>query len=84
LEGEEQKFPAPEPPQEDVEERAASVRRALEELPPNQREAILLHKYEGMPLQEVATALGCSVGAAKLRAFRGYEALRRILLGGDP
>lgn len=82
-EGEEERLVAPEPHQEDLEARADSVRCALDALPQSQREVIILHKYEGMSLQDVATAVGCTVGAAKLRAFRGYEALRRILVGGD-
>jgi RNA polymerase sigma-70 factor (ECF subfamily) len=56
-----------------------AVREAVAALPDAHREVIVLHHFEGLPLKEVAAALGCTVGAAKLRAHRGYETLRRVL-----
>lgn len=56
-----------------------TVRDAIAALPTAHREVILLHHFEGLPLREVAAALGCTVMAAKLRAHRGYETLRRVL-----
>jgi RNA polymerase sigma-70 factor (ECF subfamily) len=61
---------------EDLEARLLAAVRAL---PPGQRDVILLHKYEGLSFDEVARATGTTVGAVKLRAFRGYETLRRRL-----
>jgi RNA polymerase sigma factor (sigma-70 family) len=58
-----------------------AVRAALNELPANQREAILLHRYEGLSFAEVAEALGASETAVKVRAHRGYERLRVKLRG---
>lgn len=60
---------------------ASRIRAALEELPEQQRLAIHLHRFEGLGFQEIGAVLGCSAAAAKLRAFRGYERLRRILRG---
>lgn len=51
--------------------------QALDELPANQREALLLTKVQGKSHAEAAAILGTSVGAIKLRAHRAYEALRR-------
>lgn len=59
----------------------AAVRRALATLPENQREAILLHRFEGMTFGEIALALGASESAVKVRAHRGYEKLREQLRG---
>ena len=57
----------------------ARVRRALATLPDNQREAIELHWFEELSFAEVAEVLGCSVSAVKVRAHRGYKALRAEL-----
>jgi len=58
---------------------ARAVGEALQQLPADQREAVLLHKLQGLSFPEVATALGTSVGAAKVRAHRGYQRLRVLL-----
>src|SRR5689334_10257587 len=56
---------------------------ALAELPAQQREAVVLTKLDGKSVAEAAEIAGTTVGAMKVRAHRGYEALRR-LLGGKP
>ena len=52
------------------------VRRALSHVPPDQREALLLHHVEGWSFSEIAQRLGIKVNAAKTRAFRGMRKLR--------
>nr|HEX4317891.1 RNA polymerase sigma factor [Kofleriaceae bacterium] len=52
---------------------------ALAELPEQQREAVVLTKLEGKTVAEAAEIAGTTVGAMKVRAHRGYEALRRLL-----
>jgi RNA polymerase sigma-70 factor, ECF subfamily len=52
---------------------------ALAELPAQQREAVVLTKLDGKSVAEAAEIAGTSVGAMKVRAHRGYEALRKIL-----
>jgi RNA polymerase sigma-70 factor (ECF subfamily) len=59
-----------------------AVREALDALPPQQREAVVLHQIEGLPFEEVGRVLGIRAGAAKVRAHRGYEKLRQILSRG--
>jgi RNA polymerase sigma-70 factor (ECF subfamily) len=71
---------APRDPPADGDVRDA-VRAALDALPESQRTVIQLHRYEGMTFAEIARALGTTPGAAKLRAFRGYETLRQRLKG---
>ncbi len=56
---------------------------ALATLPEQQREAVVLTKLDGKSVAEAAEIAGTSVGAMKVRAHRGYEALRK-LLGGTP
>ena len=60
-------------------ERADRVRAALATLPEPTRVVIELNRFEGLSFGEIGKALGISEGAAKLRAFRGYEALRSQL-----
>ncbi len=55
---------------------------ALEQLPQNQREALILTKVHGRSHQEAAAIAGTTPGAIKLRAHRAYVALRKIL--GQP
>jgi RNA polymerase sigma-70 factor (ECF subfamily) len=52
---------------------------ALQSLPQQQREAVVLTKLDGKSVAEAAEIAGTSVGAMKVRAHRGYEALRRLL-----
>lgn len=58
---------------------ARAVDEALQQLPREQREAVLLHKMQGLSFPEIATALGTTVGAAKVRAHRGYQRLKVLL-----
>ena len=58
---------------------ARAVDEALQQLPQEQREAVLLHKLQGLSFPEIASALGTTVGAAKVRAHRGYQRLKVLL-----
>lgn len=58
------------------------LHRLLEDLPENQREAILMLKVSGMSLEEVARATSSTVGAIKQRAHRAYRKLRLALEKG--
>lgn len=52
---------------------------ALGRLPDAQREAVVLTKLDGKSVAEAAQIAGTTVGAMKVRAHRGYEALRKLL-----
>jgi RNA polymerase sigma-70 factor (ECF subfamily) len=60
-------------------ERAERVRAALDSLPEPQRLVLHLHRFEELSYAEIGAVLGISEGAAKLRAFRAYGRLRRLL-----
>ena len=60
-------------------ELARAALDALGTLPDQQREAVVLTKLEGKTVAEAAAIAGTSVGAMKVRAHRGYEALRKLL-----
>lgn len=54
---------------------------ALAGLPATQREAVTLMQIDGLSVAEAALRAGVSPGALKVRAHRGYRALRRALEG---
>jgi RNA polymerase sigma-70 factor (ECF subfamily) len=56
-----------------------AVRRALREVPADQRQALLMHHVEGWSFAEIAARLGIRVNAAKTRAFRGVRKMREHL-----
>lgn len=58
-----------------------AIQQALNALPPDYREVIVLKHIEGLDYQEIAETLGVSVAALKVRAHRGREMLKKILEG---
>ena len=64
-------------------ERREAVRRALAALSEEQREALVLARYHGLPYVEIAEVLGISVGAVKTRIFRAVEALKTRFSQGE-
>jgi RNA polymerase sigma-70 factor, ECF subfamily len=64
-------------------ERAATVRRAIAELPAKQRATLILRTYHELSHQEIATILGSSVGAVKANFFHALANLKKIL-GREP
>jgi RNA polymerase sigma factor (sigma-70 family) len=60
--------------------REAGLQDAISQLPEAQRQVLHLHYFEDLSFAEIATALGTTEGACKLRAFRGYERLRQVLV----
>ena len=59
--------------------RVPDVLQLLDQLPPSQRDVVLLLKVSGMSLEEVARATSSSVGAIKQKAHRAYARLRDLL-----
>ena len=57
------------------------LQAALEKLPVEQREIILLIALEDMSYAEVATALGIPIGSVMSRLSRGRERLRSLMEG---
>jgi len=61
------------------EELVDRVREAVLDLPPLQREALVLFQYEGLSLTEIAQITNADVGAIKGRLFRARERLKTVL-----
>jgi RNA polymerase sigma-70 factor (ECF subfamily) len=62
-------------------ERGQAIQQALQELPQNYREVVVLRDIEGLTYDEIADALKTNVGTIKSRIARGREELRRKLKG---
>jgi len=58
---------------------APELQDALAGLPDKQREAVTLIQIEGLSVAEAALCAGISPGALKVRAHRGYRAMREAL-----
>jgi len=56
-----------------------AVRKAIGELPPLQREALILFEYEELSLAEIAEIAGVDTGTVKSRLYRARQRLRILL-----
>ena len=62
-------------------ERERHLTKAVNDLPENFREAVVLCDIEGLSYEEIATALDVNIGTVKSRIARGREELRKKLNG---
>ena len=58
---------------------AEQVRRAIQKLPVESREIILLREYEDLSYQEIASVLGCPLGTVMARLRSARAKLRTLL-----
>jgi RNA polymerase sigma-70 factor (ECF subfamily) len=56
-----------------------SVRAAIDELPPNDRELLVMRYLEHMPLKEISEVLAITPAAAKMRHARALVRLEQLL-----
>lgn len=73
--------PAKEQPEAayEAEERRRAVRTALEDLPAEQREVIVLKEYEGLKFREISEVLGLPESTVKSRMYFALESMRGAL-----
>ena len=57
----------------------ASILEAIERLPPDFRDAVVLSDLEGLSYAEIASVLGIPTGTVKSRLFRGRRLLQKEL-----
>ncbi len=57
----------------------AILEQAMEALPVEYRATLVLREIDGLAYDEIAYALGCSVGTVKSRLFRSRAKLREVL-----
>jgi len=60
-----------------------TVRSAVRALPPDAREVVQRHKFEGQTMQRIANDLGVGVGTLRVRAHRAYRKLAELLAAKD-
>jgi RNA polymerase sigma-70 factor (ECF subfamily) len=60
-------------------ERAVALQAAIEKLPPKQKATLMLRVYQECSHEEIASALGSTVGAVKANFFHALGNLRRML-----
>ena len=56
----------------------ALLRRALDRLPSDKREILVLSRFQDMKYEEIASVLGCEVGTVKVRVFRAMRTLEQV------
>jgi RNA polymerase sigma-70 factor (ECF subfamily) len=61
-------------------ERQQMLQRAIDSLPQRQRVAFILHKHEGLPYQEVAKVMGCSLSSVESLIHRAKLSLQKELI----
>ena len=72
-------------PAESIEDLAARselsrvVAKAMERLPAEQRQAIILKEYHGLTFQEIADLMKCPLSTVKTRVYQGLSTLRSQL-----
>jgi RNA polymerase sigma-70 factor (ECF subfamily) len=70
--------PTPSQPMETGED-LVRMRWALEQLGPEEREAILLRHYSDLPFKEIAEVMSCPLGTVLARVHRGLKHLRNLM-----
>lgn len=69
----------PRPPVDALVPQRVDLARALAELPPRQRTAVVLHHLHDLPVADVAEHLGCAPATVKVHLHRARRALRSRL-----
>jgi RNA polymerase sigma-70 factor (ECF subfamily) len=75
-------FDIPMNPADEVEsaELSEQIEIALVALPPEQREVILLHHYNGFKFKEIAEIMDCPINTVKSHDYRARQTLKKMLM----
>ena len=61
-----------------------ALRRAVDLLPPRQRETLVLRIFQEMKFREIAGVMGCTVGTAKAIFFHALKGLKGRIMPDSP
>jgi RNA polymerase sigma-70 factor (ECF subfamily) len=61
-------------------EKSAMIQRALQEIPPEQREVLIMKEYEGLKFKQIAQILGAPESTVKSRMYYGLTGLKSALV----
>ena len=64
----------------EIKENSARLLEAMDRLPPEEKEILILSKFERLKYGEISTILGLSESALKVKAHRSIKKLRNILI----
>ncbi|HPI20399.1 MAG TPA: RNA polymerase sigma factor [Candidatus Kapabacteria bacterium] len=64
---------------QDKEEMLDLIKQAIEELPPEYKDVLILREYQGLSYIEIAEMTNLSLGTVKVRIFRAKDKIRTIL-----
>jgi RNA polymerase sigma factor (sigma-70 family) len=56
------------------------IKEVVNQLPHDLKTIILLYEYQGLPYEEIASVLGCSIKAVEMKLYRTRKLLRERLL----
>ncbi len=56
----------------------ALLKRALDRLPSDKKEILILSRFQEMKYEDIAVVLGCEAGTVKVRVYRAMRALEEI------
>ncbi len=59
------------------------IKKAIEELPADQRMVIIMREYQYLSYEEIASALNCSLGAVKSKIYRARQNLKNMLIEAE-
>src|SRR5580700_2622749 len=59
----------------------ALLKQALDRLPSDKREILVLSRFQDMKYEDIAAVLGCEVGTVKVRVYRAIRALEQVYFG---
>ena len=65
------------------EERLGRLEKAMQQLPVDLREAIILKYHQDLTFEEVAAVTGDTLGAVKMRIYRGLKQLKQLMDEND-
>ena len=63
----------------DCSEQEARLRAAIDQLPENQKQIVLLRYYSNMKFVEIASMLGCPLNTALGRMHKAMKKLRTLM-----
>ncbi|GMN11622.1 sigma-70 family RNA polymerase sigma factor [Croceitalea sp. MTPC9] len=61
-------------------EELKTLKKAMHKMDPDKREVLVLSKFKELKFSEIGKIIGCSEGAAKVKAHRALKELRTIYL----